>query len=122
MKHRSQQTGQRGEALATAYLLKAGYQIKTTNWNCTYGEIDIVATHDDTVIFVEVRTRHATDTQAAFASIGPRKRDKLIKTAYTYLNAHDLPDDTPWRIDVIGIALDAAGRATIDHAEDALGW
>ena len=38
-----------------------------------------------------------------------------------YLDAHQL-GEIHWRIDVIGVAIPRAGKAIIEHVEDALGW
>jgi putative endonuclease len=118
----SQKTGQHGEALAVDYLRGNGYQIITQNWHCTYGEIDIVAQRQGTLVFVEVRSRHGETTEAAFASITPRKRERMVNSAYVYLDDQDLPTETNWRIDVIGIALPHSGSPIIDHVENALDW
>jgi putative endonuclease len=50
--------GLRGETLAAAHLKAQGYSIITTNWRCSAGELDIVAQDGDTLVFVEVRSRH----------------------------------------------------------------
>jgi putative endonuclease len=113
------ETGNRGEAIAAAYLIRKHYAIVETNWRFRGGEIDIVARHNDMLVFVEVRSRSATTTEAAFATITPSKRQRLIRSAYAYINAHDLPESTSWRIDIIGIALP---HGTVDHIEDALDW
>jgi putative endonuclease len=118
----SQKTGQHGEALAIDYLCSNGYQIITQNWHCTYGEIDIVAQRQGPLVFVEVRSRHAETTEAAFASITPRKRERMINSVYVYLDAQELPAETDWRIDVIGIAFPHSGSPKIDHVENALDW
>lgn len=113
-------TGAIGEVLAARHLEKAGYSIITTNWHCRYGEIDIIAQKDDTLVFVEVRTRRTQTTESAFASITPSKREKLIKSANLYLQANNI--DCAWRIDVIGVALRHGGKPRIEHVEDALDW
>lgn len=115
-------TGVQGEQLARNYLLKQDYQIITTNWRCSAGEIDIIARKADTLVFVEVRTRSTSSTQDAFASVSPRKQQRMIDAAHTYINSLP-PDQTnmAWRIDVIGIALDG-NTPKIDHVEDALDW
>jgi putative endonuclease len=115
-------TGKRGEALAAGFLRQRAYHILDTNWRTNSGEIDIIAQKDKTLVFVEVRTRRATSTETAFASITPAKRAKLIKSAYAYLNTHSISDDTPWRIDVIAVALWHGQPPQIEHVEDALGW
>lgn len=117
----NRQTGQRGEQLAVEHLAAQGFTIRERNWHCQHGEIDIIAHHDMTWVFVEVRTRHAPTTETAFASIAPNKQTRMIAAAQQYLSDHDL-DDISWRIDVIAVALQRGHQPTIDHVEDALGW
>jgi len=118
----TKQIGQRGEQIAAEYLRRKGYDIITLNWRCQYGEIDIVARQQEVIVFVEVRARHTSTTEAAFESVTPRKRQRMLNSAYAYVNAHDLPEETDWRIDVIGIALRYSAPPLIDHAENALDW
>ncbi len=115
------QTGRYGEQLAAQYLLGKGYQVLATNWHCVRGELDIIAQDGETVVFVEVRTRRAAAAEDIFTSITPRKRQRLIDSAYTYLAEQQL-ENSPWRIDVIAISLAAAGAPAIEHVEDALDW
>lgn len=117
-----QSTGKRGEQIAAEYLQAQGYTINARNWHCTHGEIDIVAQCEGVLCFVEVRTRHAQSNEAAFASITARKRERMVKSAYAYLDAHDQPQQTRWRIDMIAVALRSDGAPLIEHVEDALGW
>ncbi|MEO8608521.1 MAG: YraN family protein [Chloroflexota bacterium] len=113
--------GQRGEQLAIEYLKHRGYLILATNWRCKNGEIDIVAQKADTLIFVEVRTRHADNTESAFESITLRKHSRMIAAAQAYI-AEKALDDMDWRVDMIGIAIPYRGAPIIDYAEDVLGW
>ncbi len=91
------------------------------NWTCKYGELDIVAQQGDIFVFIEVRTRRAFNTEAAFESVTPRKREKLVKLANAYLSIHEI-EESPWRIDVVAVATPRAGKPIIEHVEDALGW
>ena len=76
---------------------------------------------DNILVFVEVRSRHAENTEASFESVNLRKQTKLAALANDYIDVHKL-DDVPWRIDVIGVAIPRTGKAIIEHVEDALGW
>ena len=49
---RRQAAGKRGEALACAELRRRGYAISATRYRSRFGEIDIVAERDGTVVFV----------------------------------------------------------------------
>ncbi len=97
-------TGNLGETLAADYLQQHGYRIITRNWRCAVGEIDVIARDGDTLVFVEVRTRHGTRHGSPEESITPRKQAKLIKLAYEYLAAmEEMPEK--WRIDVVAVVL-----------------
>jgi putative endonuclease len=116
-----QRTGTQGERIAVEYLRRKDYAVIETNWRCTRGELDIIAREGDMLVFVEVRTRRAANTEAALVSITPRKRDRLIAAVHSYIAEHKL-EDFDWRIDVVAVALPRSGQPLIDHVEDALGW
>lgn len=118
----TQQTGQLAEQLAADHLQRSGYTIIARNWRCPVGEIDIIAQAHDALVFVEVRSRRTPTTEAAFESITPRKRDRMIKSAHYYMNTHNIPEAVFPRIDVIAVALPRAGAPVIEHVENALDW
>lgn len=113
--------GQRGEHLAARHLESRGYHIVAVNWRCPQGELDIIARQGEVLVFVEVRARRAPLTETAFESINARKRTRIGRAAHAYLALHCL-EDTPWRIDVIAVALPPSGHPVIEHVEDALNW
>jgi putative endonuclease len=49
--------GQEGEDRAARHLAKQGYKILERNYRTPSGEIDLIALHQGTVVFVEVKTR-----------------------------------------------------------------
>lgn len=112
-------TGRLGEALATRYLQRRGYEILASNWRCPRGELDIVARIGGKLVFLEVRTRRRSDTEEAFASITVRKRERLLAAIHEWLECNR-QQDADWQVDVIGVAMGA--RTKIDHVEDALDW
>ena len=114
-------TGQQGETLAAAHLQQRGYDIVGVNWRCTRGEIDIIAKSGEMLVFVEVRTRHADSSAAAFESINVRKQNRMQNAVHLYLAEHNL-EDAAWRIDVIAVALPRNGKPMIEQVEDALDW
>ena len=54
MKTDKQILGARGEEMAIDYLKKEGYEIQETNWRYRKTEIDIIAKHDDKLIFLSL--------------------------------------------------------------------
>ena len=51
-----QSLGKLGEDLACAELERRGYEILARRYRTRFGEIDIVARHDETTVFVEVKS------------------------------------------------------------------
>lgn len=113
--------GRQGEQLAADFLRGKQYRILGMNWRCTHGEIDLIAQDGETVVFVEVRSRHSDSPTPAFESVGPQKQRKMAACAQAYLDAHGLTE-TAWRVDLIAIAVPRQGRPLIEHAEHALDW
>ena len=75
------ETGRFGENEACRYLTAQGFQILMRNYHSRYGEIDLVAERDDTVVFVEVKTRRDAAFAEAAQAVGSAKQEKLRKTA-----------------------------------------
>ncbi|MGF0248603.1 YraN family protein, partial [Rhodococcus erythropolis] len=53
---RNMALGARGEDVAVEFLIDSGLEIVERNWRCRYGELDVVATSGDRIVFVEVKT------------------------------------------------------------------
>lgn len=93
-----------GEDKACEYLKKLGFKIIERNFRKGYGEIDIVATHKNTLVFVEVKTRTSNSFGSPLEAITYWKLKSLIKTAQYYKMTHPkLPDSL--RIDAVSVIL-----------------
>lgn len=94
------QQGSHAESQAAAFIERHGLLVLQRNWTCRYGEIDLIAKDGTTWVFVEVRTRRTHD--AALASIGSRKQQRLYATAQLFLQKQpDYHSDMMWRYDVV---------------------
>jgi putative endonuclease len=112
--------GRRGEQLAEEKLAASGYAILARNYRCRAGEIDLVARHGETLVFVEVRTRRGEAFGLPEASLTPRKRQHLIAAAESYLQAQALAD-AAWRIDFVAVELSSRGDLLrVDLIENAI--
>jgi putative endonuclease len=101
--------GEFGERWAREYLERNGYRIRETNFRCREGEIDIVAQHEDCLVFVEVRTKTGSGFGTPEESVTAAKQEKLVSVAMSYLQTHEnLPSE--WRIDVVAIEVSLNGR------------
>lgn len=110
-----------GEKLANDFLKKRGYHIWETNYRCREGEIDIVARHKDSLIFIEVRTKKSLQFGRPEESITLSKMERLRMVAAHYQQTHNnLPSS--WRIDVVVVEIDQKGKPLrIELIENAVG-
>ena len=109
-----------GERKAADYLRRECYKIVDTNYSCRLGEIDIVATKDGYVVFVEVKLRKSSQFAKALEFVDHRKQDRIRTTAQIYLAQN--PTDLQPRFDVIEIYAPegtATAHPEIYHMEDA---
>mgnify|MGYP001201218028 CR=1 FL=1 len=96
--------GDLGEKLAKDFLVKNGYNILETNYRCPEGELDIIATHQKYLVFVEVRTKSNLKFCSPEESVTRAKKQKLIDSAWYYRQNHEkLPQ--LWRIDFVSVML-----------------
>ena len=109
-----------GEALAAEYLRKKRYQILEANFRTRIGEIDLIASNRQYLVFVEVKLRKNADFAMAREFVDYRKQGKIRSTAQLYLAYH--PTRLQPRFDVIEIYA-PEGMETqspvINHLEDA---
>ena len=102
-------TGIMGEKLANRFLIERGYKVIETNYRCRDGEIDIIASKDDCLVFIEVRTKRSRLFGTPEESITPTKKEHLRAVANRYRETHtDLPPS--WRIDLVAVELGRTGQ------------
>ena len=111
--------GQAAERLAADHLERLGYDIVARNHRTRFGELDIVAADDATLVFVEVKARRGGGRP--FDNLHERKRRQVRRMAAAFLaEVGDRPRSRALRFDAIGVTLDAAGRlVALDHLEGA---
>lgn len=122
--NKTQKKGVLGEQTATEYLMANGYNIIEKNFHASYGEIDIIASKDNILAFIEVKTRKSHSLLTAREAVSKSKQVKLAKTAAMYMvksglvNNHDVKE----RFDVIEIYLDdemGESATEINHIKNA---
>ena len=107
--------GRLGEDIAAAWLTDRGIKVLVRNWRCPEGELDIVATDDEYVIFCEVKTRSGDLFGSPFEAVTQGKRRKIRRLAQ--LCVADLPirGFPPFRFDVIGVMCRPGQLPTVEH-------
>jgi putative endonuclease len=94
--------GHRGEALAAWWLKLRFYRILARRYRTPVGEIDLVAERFGTIVFVEVKTRARTGSEAdTLASIN---RSRILRAAALWQARHPRLAGLPCRFDVIFLA------------------
>ena len=112
-----QSSGPRGEDEAARYLESQGYKILEANFRSCGSEVDLIALKDDTVCFVEVKTRGSDDCGLPEEFVNYYKRRKIIRAAKIYVAEEDL-DDYFIRFDIVSIIMNG-GRTEINHIPEA---
>ncbi len=101
-------TGNIGETAAAKFLKKQRYKILARNFATDDAEIDIIASRDNIIAFIEVKTRtigHESPKEPRPASaVTPEKQRKIIKAASLYLSRYERGKRS--RFDIIEVFLE----------------
>ncbi len=96
--------GRRGEDLAHRLLRARGYTVVARNYrtNTGSGEVDIVAWHGETLVFVEVKARATEEFGAPESAVDADKRSRLLRAARNYATRANVPWNSV-RFDVVSV-------------------
>jgi len=109
--------GKQGEQAAVEYLKSKGYKILETNWRYEKSEIDIIATHKDDLIFVEVKTRSSMAFGYPEEAVDNKKQNQMSNAAGNFLRENKLKQSV--RFDIISLNTTSNAQFEIYHIEDA---
>jgi putative endonuclease len=108
-----QSLGKLGEDLACAELRRRGYAILARRYRSRYGEIDIVARHEGTLVFVEVKARAGDEFGGGCAAVTRLKQQRIGQMAASFLARQRLVEQ-PCRFDVVTVDFGEGGpRITV---------
>jgi putative endonuclease len=107
--------GKVGENLAFDFLLNAGYDIQAINWREGKAEIDLIAMINNTLVFIEVKTR-ASELHPELA-VTYRKQKLIISAANKYIDSVNWEGEI--RFDIIAITHKSNKEFTLNHYIDA---
>lgn len=93
--------GRRGETLAAWFLRLKGYRILASRFRTPAGEIDLVARHFRTLVFVEVKARRSGSLADAWLAVNDRR---ISRAADYFLARHPCYAGSDMRFDVIFLA------------------
>ena len=100
---RHNDTGLLGEKMAIEYLLKKGFSILHQNWRHSHWEVDVIASLNNTLHFIEVKTRRTQKFGYPEDDVSKKKIENLINASeeYQFLNPQ-------WKLiqfDVLSISI-----------------
>lgn len=84
----SRAKGNLAEDRACRFLDENGFMIVERNFYSRFGEIDIIATKDEVLHFVEVKS--GLDYESAIQNITPKKMSRLIRTGDIYMKKNSV--------------------------------
>ncbi len=96
--------GKSGEDRVVAFLRSRGWSVIKRNYQCRYGEIDIIAENKEYIVFVEVKTRSMGSLASPAESVTYKKQQRIMLTARDYLSK-TLCDKQP-RFDVAEVTVE----------------
>src|SRR5438034_632174 len=113
------QLGTRGENLACRFLRRNGYKVLYRNFRGrTGGEIDIVCRDNDTLVFVEVKTRTREDFGRPSAAVNRDKQKRIARGGLAWLRLLDNPDIL-FRFDVVEVIITDGGKPRLELIKNA---
>lgn len=111
------ENGKYGELLAQNLLENKGYEILQKNWRSGKDEIDIIAKHKDTIVFVEVKTRSNVNYGKPYDFVDERKQNAIFRAAQSYIDSFNITYEV--RFDIISVEIKKDGSTEIDHITNA---
>lgn len=112
---KNKELGIEGEQLAKDYLKKKGWLILEMNYRYRRSEIDLIASENDLLIFVEVKTRSTTSFGLPEQFVDDKKAENIMKAADHYILEKDWKGNI--RFDIISIIKKESME--LEHIEDA---
>lgn len=111
-----------GERIAANHLTSIGLDVIERNWRCPFGEADIVAIEEETVVLVEVKCRIGSPEQGIHPedSVDDEKCERYRNIARYFVGMH--PDVRSVRFDVIAVNLLNEDQASLRRYVSAASW
>lgn len=112
-----QKTGKIGEQLAQEHLVALGYEVLEVGFRYRRVELDIIAKHDECLVFIEVKARKGHGFGHPSLAVSTSKERNIAKAARAYMRQIDHTWEV--RFDIISILFHADGSHQLEHLEDA---
>jgi putative endonuclease len=117
----TQKFGRLGEQIACDYLKNKGFTVIEQNYTKKIGELDIIASKNSILHFVEVKTlvkdrlegvsRDTYEKYSPFENVSKSKMRKFSRTCEWYIQERHVSHETKWQIDVIAVTVTRETRS-----------
>lgn len=97
------QTGSTGEALAVTYFIERSYVLLHQNWRHSHWEVDIIASKNGVLHFIEVKTRRSKTFGLPEDGADKKKIRNLINAAEEFL--YQYPEWKRIQFDILSISI-----------------
>lgn len=115
----AQAVGLLGERIAVHWLRANGCKVLYRNFRAPRGgEVDIVARHERTLLFVEVKTRKEGTRIRGLHAVNGEKQRLIERGAEAWLKKLGTRQ-IPWRFDVIEVYLEHGAKPRVVRVENA---
>ena len=95
--------GRSAELICRKYLIARGLKHLESNYRCRYGELDLIMTDREILVFAEVRYRKRSDFGTPAETVNGPKQRRLARTALHFLQRHPDFFERPTRFDVLTV-------------------
>ena len=107
------------EGLAKEYLLEHGLLLLNANYQCRFGEIDLIILQQEVLCFIEVKFRSSLAFGGAASAIPVQKQKKIVKSAQFYLSVHKRLAQHAMRFDALLIQQQASKDYQLNWIQNA---
>lgn len=111
----STSSGQKAETIAAEYLVREGFRILQQNWKIPQAEIDIVASRQSCLYFVEVKYRSSPAQGSGLEYVHRRKLRHMHRAALLWMQRHQWAGE--YQLAALGVAADYVVEAFVEVFE-----
>jgi putative endonuclease len=111
----SSRAGRDGESKAVDYLVSNGYEIIARNYWTRGGEIDIVASKEGRISFIEVKSWKVYGMEDLEYSVGRRKQKRIVAASRKFLSERSIDETNKIGFDLLFIDT---GVDTVTYLQD----
>jgi len=112
--------GKAGEEMAAEWLSAQGFQLISRNWKFARYELDIIASHQGVLHFIEVKSRQDDSFGQPEDWVSWKKGKHMLTAGVAYQEKH--PAWMQIQYDIIAILLTPDGKRDIFFIEDVYWW